>query len=71
MVLRDWLAAKQRQPGDFAAEVGMPVRTLYRYINHERIPRGAAMERIVAATSGEVQPGDFYKPLGAVSEAAA
>ena len=35
-------------------------RTVHRYEAGTRIPRPDQMARIVAATEGKVQPGDFY-----------
>lgn len=62
MLLRDWLTAKRIPTAAFASRLGIPVRTLYRYVNHERIPRPSTMGRIVEETAGEVQPNDFFAP---------
>ena len=60
MTLRDWLQTSGKQVAAFSAEVGIPLRTLYRYISHERLPRGETMAAIVRATNGAVRPNDFF-----------
>jgi transcriptional regulator with XRE-family HTH domain len=49
----------------FAAEIGVTVQAVHRYLNADRIPRPAIMVRIAAATHGLVTPNDFFEPAGA------
>lgn len=60
MKLSEWLAWKQVSQDDFAKtiEVSRPAVSGYAAGNH--IPGRETMLRIVTATDGAVQPGDFY-----------
>jgi transcriptional regulator with XRE-family HTH domain len=46
---------------DFAASIGTGIATVRRYALGIRIPRPEIMERIRAATGGQVTPNDFYR----------
>lgn len=48
----------------FAKAIEAPQTSVYYWISGERIPRPAAMKRIVAATGGAVQASDFYETDG-------
>jgi len=60
MQLRQYLATRNIPIPAFAASIGVSVQAVHRYLSGERTPRRAVMERIQAATDGEVQPNDFY-----------
>lgn len=45
---------------EFAARIGVSMQAIYRYLDGERIPARDVMAKIVRATSGSVQPNDFY-----------
>lgn len=63
MKLRDYLADRKKSYAAFAARIGVrQAKSIGRYVNGERIPQKKIMDRIVLATGGLVQPGDFYDP---------
>lgn len=60
MKLNAWMSKNNVKPEAAATELGVSVRTLYRYLSDERIPDKATMPRIVDYTSGQVTANDFY-----------
>ena len=61
MKLADFLSAEKLSLAQFAQLAGIGSRqAVHKYATGERIPRPDQMARIVAATGGKVQPGDFY-----------
>ncbi len=63
MDLRAYLTRHNTSISAFAEAIDVTAMAVYRYLSGERIPRPEVMERIVAATGGEVRPNDFY-PAG-------
>lgn len=62
MTLEDWLSQNDISVPDFASMIGVKgARSVYRYINRERIPEKEIMARIVEATKGNVTPNSFYQ----------
>lgn len=62
MQLEDWLKENEVSVPDFAKKIGVKgVRSVYRYINNERIPEKEVMGRILEATKGEVTANSFYE----------
>lgn len=59
MQLKSYLATEGRTPAMFAAEVGVTVQTLYRYLSGERFPTPENLRRIREATGGAVTADDF------------
>jgi transcriptional regulator with XRE-family HTH domain len=60
MDLRCYLDAHAITITSFAADVGVSVQAVHRYLNGERMPRREVMERIAFVTAGKVQPNDFF-----------
>jgi transcriptional regulator with XRE-family HTH domain len=60
MDLRCYLDAHAISTAHFAADVGVSVQTIHRYLNGDRMPRREVMERIACVTGGKVQPNDFF-----------
>jgi len=60
MHLRAYLAAHEIPIPAFAGLIGVSVQAVHRYVAGDRVPRPKVMERIKAATKGDVQPNDFY-----------
>lgn len=60
--LKDWLANNKISVPEFASMIGVKTaRTVYRYINYERIPDRETMPKIIKATRGEVTANSFYQ----------
>ena len=75
MRLAEYLKNEGLSRSAFARDIGVKPGTVWRYClvrEHpdHRIPTPAIMTRIVKATGGEVQPGDFYD-LGPADESPA
>ena len=65
MQLSEYLSEKGISLSAFARQVGAKnARTIQRYTKHGRIPAGAMMAKIMAATDGKVQPNDFFAASG-------
>jgi hypothetical protein len=60
MRLVEFLEISKMTQADFARATGLSQQVVWRYVYGHRVPRSAAMARIVAATKGAVQPNDFY-----------
>lgn len=61
MQLNAYLAANGLNFTQFARQLGTPhARTVERYAKGQSIPGKVMMRKIVAATSGAVQPNDFF-----------
>jgi transcriptional regulator with XRE-family HTH domain len=68
MRLAEYLERHGIAVAEFAEAIEAEPMSVYRYCNGVRVPNRKLMARIVAATSGAVQPNDFYslpiKPRG-------
>lgn len=60
MKLREYLDDRKIPANDFGGIVGVSSHAVLKWIRGERVPRPEIMEKIVKATSGVVQPNDFY-----------
>lgn len=60
MKLLDYLSTKRESANAFAIRIGVPPHTIYRYLAG-RVPRPDLMATVYKATSGKVQPNDFYE----------
>ena len=58
--LSDYLTAQKLPFSDFGQRVGVSGESVRLWAHGERVPRPDVMARIVEATEGAVQPGDFY-----------
>ena len=58
--LRAWLNDSRLSESEFGGQIGTSQAAVNRYCQGIRVPRGAVMKRIVAATNGAIQPNDFY-----------
>jgi len=58
--LSDYLTAQKLPFADFGQRVGVSGESVRLWAHGERVPRPDVMARIVEATAGAVQPGDFY-----------
>jgi len=61
MKLSAWMSKNNVKPEAAATELGVSVRTLYRYMADERVPDKPTMRRIRKFTLGEVTANDFYQ----------
>lgn len=68
MTLKQFLQLTGMTAYRFYIESGISQQDISRYLSG-RIPRPAAMARIVAATKGAVQPNDFYSAPAVSSQA--
>lgn len=59
MTLAQYLAAIDKKPSVFAAELGVPASTITRILKGERSPGLDLMRRIREHTEGSVSPNDF------------
>jgi DNA-binding transcriptional regulator YdaS (Cro superfamily) len=59
MKLCEHLKRVGKTPKQFAAEIGVSMQTVHRYIDGTRLPRLTRMPVIEAATRGEVTLADF------------
>jgi transcriptional regulator with XRE-family HTH domain len=60
MNLSGYLRQHEIKLADFAGRIGVTATALQRYLDGERRPRAAILERIHRATDGAVQPNDFF-----------
>jgi transcriptional regulator with XRE-family HTH domain len=60
MKLREYLDDRNFTANDFGGIVGVSGHAVLKWMRGERVPRPDIMEKIVEATSGAVQPNDFY-----------
>lgn len=61
MKLADYLREADITISEFARRIDAKnARTVQRYTKHGRVPSGAMMAKIMAATEGRVQPTDFF-----------
>jgi len=58
--LSDYLTAQKLPFADFGHRVGVTGESVRLWVHGKRVPRPDVMARIVDATGGAVQPGDFY-----------
>ena len=65
MELGRYLDEHEISVAQFAAEIGVTVQAVHRYLNADRVPKRTVMVRIAAATRGLVTPNDFFEPAGA------
>lgn len=65
MHLRTYLETNKVTIPAFAGAIGVTVQAVHRYVNGERKPRPEVMDKIKAATKGNVQPNDFYPEAAA------
>ena len=63
MRLSEYLASIGTSGNRFGADLGVHGKTVSRWIHGERIPQGANMAMLVAATRGRVGPLDFYSDI--------
>ena len=61
MTLKEYYRARGITEADAAKELGFKYHTFYQWVSGTRIPRPAAMRKIVAWSGGAVLPGDFYR----------
>ena len=61
MKLRDWLSSNEIDGGSFARTIGVTRAAVNYYVHGQRYPRPDIMQRITAATDGQVRPEDFYQ----------
>lgn len=59
MKLKQWLDDRDMTATAFAKLADLDVSTVTRVINGERRPEWQTLDKILAATSGEVTPNDF------------
>lgn len=59
MQLKDWLVSVNRHPADFAAEIGVSRRSVYRYLSGRFRPDWDVISKIRVATDGKVTPADW------------
>ena len=59
MQLRDYLRSVEKHPEQFAGEIGVSRRTVYRYLSGEIRPRWAQIIRIKQLTNGAVGAEDW------------
>lgn len=61
MRLHDYLKEKNLTPGEFATLIGgVSESGVRKWLRGERIPRGAAMRKILEVTRGVITAGDFF-----------
>lgn len=60
MRLRQYLDEHSISVAEFAAQIGVTVQAVYRYLDGDRLPERRIMEQIKEATGGTVTPNDFY-----------
>jgi predicted transcriptional regulator len=60
MKLQTYLTSKKESPNAFAGRIGVPPHTVYRYLAG-RVPRPDIMAAVYKASSGKVEPNDFYE----------
>jgi transcriptional regulator with XRE-family HTH domain len=60
MNLARYLAQHNERLADFAGRIGVTTTAMQRYLDGERRPKAAILERIHRATGGAVQPNDFF-----------
>lgn len=61
MKLADYLTDAGLKDEDFATKLGCDRTTVLRLRTAQQRPSHALMEKIIAATDGEVQPNDFFE----------
>lgn len=62
MKLKEWLESNEISVADFAKKIGVKgVRSVYRYIDEDRIPEKPVMKKIKKITNGEVTADSFYQ----------
>ena len=62
MHLADYLAERGQSHAEFAAAIGLSAEAVRLIVRGKRMPRGDTMRSIIEATSGKVQPNDFFGP---------
>ncbi len=62
MTLKDYLEKNKMTTYQFAKEIRLPQRQVYRYFKQESVPRPDVMNIIYYATKKKVTPNDFFKP---------
>jgi len=60
MELKTYLNKQTLSCGDFGKLIGVTERAVIKWQRGERIPRQEYMQKIIAATGGEVTPNDFF-----------
>ena len=65
MKLSDYLAQDGVSIFALAEMVGVTPQAIYRWADGSRRPRAGALEKLVVATKGQVQPNDFYQHASA------
>ena len=60
MKLGDYLDKNGVTVRDFAERLGMSPEAVRLYVAGRRVPRQEAMEKIIQATGGKVEPNDFF-----------
>ena len=60
MTLAEWIVAVDKSAADAAADIGVDVSTMRRYLRGERIPERDIMRRIFVVSNGQVTANDFY-----------
>jgi predicted transcriptional regulator len=61
MQLREWLSKVNRRPADFAAEIGVSRRSVYRYLSGRFRPDWDVISKIRVATGGQVAAADWER----------
>ena len=71
MKLREYLDDRKLTAKAFGGSIGVSGHAVLKWIRGERVPRPEIMAKIVKATSGAVQPNDFYGAVAAPPSKAA
>lgn len=71
MKLSEWLKQNELTATAFAKAAGLDVSTVTRSINGQRRPEWDTLDKIRAATNGEVTPNDFIPDQESASVVAA
>lgn len=60
MKLEKWLSKKNKDYRWFAEKVGVSPVAVWYWLQGERTPRRAAIDKIIEVTGGSVKAADFY-----------
>ena len=59
MKLTRYISQNKIDKAVFADDVGVTIQSLYRYLSGDRFPKPEIIQKIIAATNGEVTANDF------------
>jgi transcriptional regulator with XRE-family HTH domain len=65
MKLRQYLDTTNTTIPAFAAEIGVSVQSVHRYLSGQRFPKIDVLRKIELRTQGRVRPNDFISPTDA------